>query len=116
MKRLIVLAFLALLLCTAASAKSDTLDILRTITVQGTVRDVSGNPISDAQIQIVNLGGTPAVSDSSGFYRMYRGINSGLIILRVSKPGYLSVIKANIIVHADGPRIFNVDCVLESTP
>lgn len=118
MKRLAILLALAIWfgISTNAFAKGENLNIQRTITIQGTVKDVSGNPISGAEIRVINISDIPTFTAENGFYRMYRGINSGLIILRVSKPGYISVIKANIIVHADGPRIFTVDCVLESTP
>ncbi|MBW6514975.1 MAG: carboxypeptidase-like regulatory domain-containing protein [Candidatus Syntrophosphaera sp.] len=116
MKILRILLVLVLLGFSFSHGAHTNLDILRTIKLLGEVTDVYGTPLEGAEIRIVNIDNLPATTDEDGFYQMYRGFNSGILIVRVSKPGYRTKVKPNIIVHSDGPREFTVNCTLEVDP
>lgn len=87
------------------------------VTVQGVVSDIYGNPLPNAEVRLVNLSTLPVLTDANGCYHIQRGITgSGIITLKISKPGYKTVVKSNIIVHFDGTSSFVFDCTLAEIP
>jgi hypothetical protein len=87
------------------------------VTVQGTVSDSYGNPLPNAEVNLTNLSSLPVLTDANGFYRIQRGISgSGIIILRISKPGYKTMVKSNIIAHVEENLSFVFDCTMTEIP
>lgn len=104
---------LVLLFCVQLIAKPYNRIAKRLVVVQGVVSDTNGDPILNAEVRIFNISNVPALTNDNGFYHIQRGIiSSGFLFIRVSKPGYTTMTKTNIIVSPDGPFSFVVDCTL----
>jgi hypothetical protein len=88
--------------------------VQRLVTIEGVVSDSNGNPLSGAEVRVISISPMPVLTDTNGCYRIQRGISgSGIIILKISKPGYKTMIKSNIVAHFNEQLNFIVNCQLE---
>ncbi len=114
--RLVAIGLL-LLTCLQLSARRESSQPMFLVTIDGVVSDTSGNPIPNAEVRISNLSMVPALTDENGCYHIQRVIGgSGILIIRYSKPGYVTMTKPNLIFHADGTHRFVVDATLPEQP
>jgi hypothetical protein len=115
--RFLVYPSLLLLLCMRLSAYQDNHQPQFLVTVQGVVSDIYGNPLPNAEVRLANISSLPVSTDANGCYLIQRGITgSGIIILRINKPGYRTMEKTNIIAHIGSNLSFVFDCEMTEIP
>ena len=115
--RFVVVTLILVLLSLQLYALQDRVQKRYVVTVQGIVTDIQGDPLPGAEVALINISPLPVLTDANGFYRIQRGLTgSGVIALEISKPGYKTMVKPNILANIEDNLNFVVDCTLIQIP
>lgn len=115
--RFVVVTLILVLLSLQLYALQDRVQKRYVVTVQGIVTDIQGDPLPGAEVALINISPLPVLTDANGFYRIQRGLTgSGVIALEISKSGYKTMVKPNVLANIEENLSFVFDCSMTEIP